>query len=574
MAKNWEITIKFSLRVMLLTSIMLNSQAIAAVTIPSSTQPGRVEQTFTPTKRISPSEFTPILPAQPAAPTPAAPKAAKIKFKLNKVIIDGNTVYSDQQLATLYKKKLNVELSVSDLQIIVDSITNYYRNNGYILSRAILPPQHVEKGVVHIQVIEGYIDKIKIVGEAKGAERILVAYARRITQSRPLQVKVMEYYLRLANELPGVQVRSVLEPSEHKIGASNMNLSVEVRTITGSLSYDNYGTLYMGPQQATGAVNVNSVFFSGDATRATMVRTSRPKELSYLDMSYDMPLGTQGLRFNFDINNSKTRPGLNLRSIQLQGDAVTYSGSLTYPLIRAQDHNVTLDGSFSYIDSSTNTFGEPLYTDHLRPIKFGGTYDFSDRYYGYNSISSHIEQGLNILGATNSVTSTTTSTLGGRGDYRKVNMQISRLQQINNRITLYALVSGQYSWYPLLSPSQFGFGGSQLGRGYDPSEITGDRGLSGSLECRYSTYPGWAILNSAQLYIFYDTGVVWDIKGAVGAKLKQSAASTGLGSRFSFNQYFSGNVMVSQPLTKEIAAQAYHHEARAPRLQFSIVLSL
>lgn len=33
----------------------------------------------------------------------------------------------------------------------------------------------------------------------------------------------------------------------------------------------------------------------------------------------------------------------------------------------------------------------------------------------------------------------------------------------------------------LLSPKQFGVGGSQFGRGYDPSEITGDSGVAGKV---------------------------------------------------------------------------------------------
>jgi len=53
-------------------------------------------------------------------------------------------------------------ITVAELQQIVQDITNYYRNNGYILSRAVLPPQHVANGVVYVQVIEGYIDHVKV----------------------------------------------------------------------------------------------------------------------------------------------------------------------------------------------------------------------------------------------------------------------------------------------------------------------------------------------------------------------------------------------------------------------------
>jgi len=101
---------------------------------------------------------------------------------------------------------LNTMITVAELQQIVQDITNYYRNNGYILSRAVLPPQHVANGVVYVQVIEGYIDHVKVVGVPEGARPLVQAYGNRISQMRPLQLKKMEEYLLLANEIPGVQV--------------------------------------------------------------------------------------------------------------------------------------------------------------------------------------------------------------------------------------------------------------------------------------------------------------------------------------------------------------------------------
>src|SRR5262249_45433375 len=117
---------------------------------------------------------------------------------------------------------------------------------------------------------------------------------------------------------------------------------------------------------------------------------------------------------------------------------------------------------------------------------------------------------------------------------------------------------------------QFTFGGSQIGRGYDAAEIIGDRGLAGSLELRLDFFPGKLLLETLEVYHFYDAGVIWNIKFNPGVKMKQSATSTGLGARFSLLKYLYGNIMITQPLTKQVAALEIIGEGRRPRIFFSL----
>jgi len=555
--------------------ISIGNITFAAPPLPGSVEPGRV------TKNYLPSQNQPSRPLQQiTAPQEKAagfgPEAEKIKFKLTKIILEGNHVYSDKQLLPIYKNKINTSISIAELQNIVQDITNFYRNNGYILSRAIIPPQHVEGGTIHIRIIEGYIDKVQIVGKARGAQRILLAYGEKIASSRPTQISVMEKYLRLANEIPGVQVKAVLEPSKTEIGASSLDLAVQEQTVSASLSYDNYGTLYIGPLQLTATTSVNSIFRSGDSTRLTYLSATHGKELHYLDLAYQTPLGSNGLQGTVGGNQSLTTPGLTLRPLQTQGIANTYYGSLQYPLIRSRSQDLTLDGGFTYLDSKTTLFDKNvlLYNDHIRPIRFGGTYNFADRFNGTNSAALHIEQGLKVLGASSNPNSLTTSRFGADGIFTKVTGQIAHIQPFFSRFSLYTLAQAQYSFNPLLSSEQFGFGGSQVGRGYDPAEILGDRGAAGTIELRVDTYPQWFILQTMQFYTYYDAGIIWNIKNVANTKQKQSATSTGMGVRFALSKLLSGNLMYTQVLTKSIASETIIGQGRTPKIYFSLIAAV
>lgn len=547
--------------------------------LPSSTYPEQVS------KALRSEEQKPVetMPQQPTAPEPARSElpeeTKKIKFKLNGIILTGNHIYPTSALQYIYKDKIGKNISIAELFTLIQNITNFYRNNGYILSRAILPEQQVKNGVVHIQVIEGYIGNVHVTGKPHGATCQVRAFGNKILECRPVQISRMEKYLILANEIPATQVKAVLEASHGKVptlGSSDLNLVTENKPITGYASYDNYGTRYVGPQQMTGNIALNSFAASGDSGQITMVKTPKGGELTYIDANYNMPVYDNGVRLLFGGTRAQTHPLFVLRPLQIDGLNMNYYTMATFPIIRARTQSLTLRTGFNYLDSSTTTINNAtLYTDHVRSLGFGGTYNFSDRWYGSNMISGDLRQGLPILGYTSNYNPDTaqTSRPGGHGVYTKIAMTVNRLQAIYGPISLSGLIQGQWGFNPLLASEQFAFGGPQLGRGYDIAEILGDRGLAGSLELRYDKPIGRLYISNLQFYIFYDAGMVWNYLFIGGTPRKQSGTSTGIGVRFYMTKYVSGNFMWTQTLTKPVATEELINRGRRPRTWFSVVAS-
>jgi hemolysin activation/secretion protein len=322
------------------------------------------------------------------------------------------------------------------------------------------------------------------------------------------------------------------------------------------------------------SASLNSIFRPGDTTRGTFATTTRPEQLKFYDISWQTPLGTHGLTGVLGKNHSSTIPGMNLAIIDTKGDSVNYYANMLYPLIRTRAQSLTLDGGFDYLNSNVTTFVGPLYFDHIRSVKFGGNYNFADRFNGSNLLGLHMEQGLNIWGASNNPNSFLTSRFGADGIFTKFIAQAARVQPVYKRFSVFVLMNGQYSFNPLLSSEQFAFGGSQLGRGYDPAEIIGDKGFSGTVELRLDFAPGWHLLSTIEPYAFYDGGVIWNLRNVPGIGTKYSATSTGLGTRFNFTKNLSGNLMIAQPLTKQVSAEELIGRGRCPRGFFSIIAAV
>jgi len=497
-------------------------------------------------------------------------EANKIKFKLVKIILTGNKVYSTATIENLYKNNIGKEISVNALQDIVQNITNYYRNNGYILSRALLPPQKIQNGIVQIQIVEGFISQVRVVGSPWRATGILNVYGKKITESRPLQLSLLEHYLLMANNVPGAEVKSVLQPSKDTVGASDLDLVTNQKIFEGSIGYNNQGTRYIGPTQLNASLTANSMLMSGDSTRLTWTGTpARPRQMKFYDASYGALLGSNGLHVTLGKNYSLTRAGYTLQSAGIQGSATTYYAGFSYPLIWTQDTKLSIDGGINYLDSTTTSFGNLLYIDHLRTFSLGAYYSFPDKFKGQNIIDLTLKKGLPVAGATTDTTSRLTSRFGGTGNFIKVITSLSRQQAIYGRFSVLATARGQYSPVPLLASEQFSFGGSNMGRAYDPAEIIGDRGISGLVQLNANFYPA-KYISTIQPYIFYDEGVIWNIKNIRGTNKKDSAASAGLGVNFAINTHISGGVYIAQPLTRVVDALDRLGRGRRPRAFFSI----
>ena len=233
------------------------------------------------------------------------PSAAdKIKFKLNQLNLTGVTVYKQNALEKYYQSYLGKTISLTDLQQIADNITKQYREDGYIISKTIIPAQKISNGIVTLRVIEGYVANVNVAGSPRGARDLLQAYGDKLKAQRPLNINKMERYVLLANDIPGTEVKAVLSPAQNNpdltatTGATDITLIGDQHSASGYLTFDNRGTRFLGPNQYSGGISLNSLLRSGDQTTFQGLVTADPKLLQYFRLSHQTPLGTSGLMLN------------------------------------------------------------------------------------------------------------------------------------------------------------------------------------------------------------------------------------------------------------------------------------
>ena len=247
----------------------------------------------------------------------------------------------------------------------------------------------------------------------------------------------------------------------------------------------------------------------------------------------------------------------------------------SHPVIRSREQNLFVGLSFDFIENDIEQSlipGTPIIQtadDSLRVLRANASYDFVDDFLGVpfigvNLVTVEVSQGLDIWDASREGDVPLTRA-NGDGEFTTVNVSATRVQQIAQNWSVRLAFAGQYASEALLSAEEFGVGGAQFGRGYDPSEITGDHGVAASAELQYGRVLDRPWLDSYQAYLFYDYGRVYDIGEDTD---DQYLDSTGGGVRLNISDQFSAQLEIARQLS--LVSQSNEEDDRETRFLFSI----
>ena len=523
----------------------------------ATNEPGQIERRLeTPSQPIAPS--APVV-APPSLPVPSIEGPTRA-VTLVAVELIGATVFTPEQLADAYEPWLGKQISITEIEQILATITDTYRRVGYALSYAIAPPQTLDFGILQIRVVEGYIAKVTFAGAAPGGESLLAAYADKITSERPVTLATIERYSLLLSDAPGVVVRPSIRSLED-IGAHELILTLDKNPVQAGAGLDNRGTHAVGPLQAYGVASFNSVFGGLERTSVTLSTVpDNSRELRYGEVNHEEFLGSEGTRGFVSVSHSSLDTYTDITHIKKDGESTRGSIGAKHPLIRARAQNLWVSGRFDVINSSQSQEGDS-FDDRLRVMRAGTQYFVSDEWAGDNLASVEFSQGFDALGASHDG-GPNLSRAGGRTDFRKFTFELGRQQSFGRNYS--ALIQGiaQKSGHTLLSGEEIALGGKRFGRAFDPGEVSGRDGAAASLELRLHDSTGWHFLTSYQLYVFGDVGAVWN-----SDRPRDAVSSTGAGTRIEFVPGFTGNLELAVPVNRGVFAE---NERRAPRVFFAV----
>lgn len=546
--------------VLLLSAWGVQAQAVVP---PATAEPGRLRERFEAPPAAPTDARLPELKGATEAVVPDAVKALRVTLRA--IRVEGSTVYTPAQWQVHTAPYLGREISGSDILALAQALTVQYRNDGYFLSVVIVPPQSLADGTLTLRAIEGYVASVRIEGDPR-LRPLLEELAAKIQASRPLSAQVLERYLLIANDLPGVRLRSVLSPSQ-TVGAADLTLVASVKDVEGFASIDNYGTRYLGPNQATLGLTGNQLLGVNDQWRFIGAGTGNT-QMSYAQLSYSQVLNVEGLMLGLSASQARTQPGDTLRAFDVRGYSDAAALTLSSPWLRTRNHSLLARVTYDHADIRSDILGARASDDKIRALRTGLTWRRLDALDGQNSLDVDFSRGLGGTQGGDALK----SRVGADGHFSKLTFDYARYQPLGARWGLSTGLAGQWTAdTPLLSSEQFALGGRRYGRAYEAAELVGDRGLALRLEPRYAVPVGGSTLRSYHLFSFYDIGEVSKVGNqSVSTPVSQSLASAGFGARLFMAGPATAQFEAAWPLTRPVASLP--GDGKAVRLLASLLI--
>lgn len=502
-------------------------QTIAQVSLPPSLPPDVL-----PTEPLPPADVTPDSRREelPEAPLPQLPPVEELlgdpernappdvtgsseeTFVINGIQLAGSTVFTNEDFAELFAKYTGRPVAFNELLQLRSEVTERYVNAGFLTSGAFIPPQTLENGMVTVQVIEGEIEEIEIVG----TRRLKPSYIRSrlgLVARPPINAdRLLEGLQRLQID-PLIETVSADLQAGVRPGTSILRVEVtEAESFELSVGLDNGRSPNIGSIRRRIDIAEGNVFGMGDRASLGYSNTNGSNSL---DLSYSVPVSPHNTRIDLKAGISESRViDDTFDALDISSDAHYYEVGITHPLIESPTQEVVLGLALSHKENQTR-----LGIDNIGPFPLspgadsnGETRVTAVRFsQGWTQRSqkqvlaarSQFNIGLDALNASDSQ--------DGQPDSQFVSWRgQGQWVRLLGKDSLFFLRSDvQLAADSLLSSEQFGLGGQQSVRGYRQDVLLRDNGALLSAEARFPI-ARFTENSTLQVTPFVDAGVAWN----------------------------------------------------------------
>jgi hypothetical protein len=302
------------------------------------------------------------------------------------------------------------------------------------------------------------------------------------------------------------------------------------------------------------SVDINSLTSLGERTTLTFFHSFDQTQL-FGQGATEFFAGSSGLKIKLYGGAGDSRPGGTLAATGYFGFTKIFGGQVSYPVFRQREFTLTMFGLLDALEGQVLNAGVRTF-DSLRVIRVGPDIAWSDiwgaklagqwfgdqagdNWSGANSFTFRLSKGLNALGASRDNTNGV-GNVGSVFGFTKANFDLARTQTLygwsGRTLSVRGEVAGQFSFNNLLPGAEkYLLGGAHFDRGYYAGELTGDSGVTGSVELILATplkaeNEAWPWFQpKAEFYGFYDSGQSFQVHGADAT---HSLQSVGTGIRF------------------------------------------
>lgn len=455
-------------------------------------------------------------------------------FVLHEFRLPRTEAVSEAELMRVVAGYLRREIGPGQLSSMVANIRRVYDDHGLGLASVGITVRDPASGSIEIHVLEPRIGRIQV--EAGSRPPIAQARALGVLDRVGLRTGALLNLNRLdramftLNDWPGVSARATLAPSGDE-AVFNVVVVIEPRpAFDGSVDFDNHGAQSSGRYRLGGLLRWNNPSGIGDNVDVRAL-VSNAKRVTLGRLAYEAPLGATPWRAGAGYSRVTYSLGEAFQALGATGSADVLDVSLSYPIIRGHQHNLTgrlaaetkrLEDRFDAVELKTNK--------RLHDVQANLAFEARDGVLGGGFTGGALSLTAGRLVIASADDRAADAALGERatqGGFGKVGVQLTRLQSVTPSVSAFAGIALQWASKNLDNSEKLTLGGAKGVRAYPGGEAPVDEGFVVNTELRAWINQHWTA------FTFYDVA-----RGALharpgpGAADKRTLRGAGLGVQF------------------------------------------
>ncbi|MGR8935725.1 MAG: ShlB/FhaC/HecB family hemolysin secretion/activation protein [Gammaproteobacteria bacterium] len=453
------------------------------------------------------------LPPAPQVVIPEQASNGEVRIMLRAVRIEGNTVFSDEQLLAVAEPYIGRPVTLTELEALRQAFTQHYIDNGYVNSGAVLPDQTFSNGVLRFRIIEGVLNTINVSGTG-WLNPAYVSDRLRLAATGPLNFNALQERFQMLLTDPLIErMYGQLQPGE-KPGESIFDVHVvRERPYQLTLGFDNHRPPSVGAEE--GRLNgwLRNLTGWGDEWNMDLFYSAGSLAGGG---GVTLPLTPYDTRAHFDFNLSHTtvveQP---LADLDINSRYSGYNYALIQPLYQSFHHNLTFGSTLSIRQNRMQMLGfffpfsagdNDVGRSQSTAVRNALEYTYRDERQAF-ALRSTLSVGVHAFGAT------WWNNQRPDSDFVSWLNQIQYARQINDNGTQVLFNSSvQWSNDTLLPLERFALGGAHSVRGYRENELVRDKGYLVAAELRYPLFDNGdnGFPGRISLAPFVDYGAAWN----------------------------------------------------------------
>jgi hemolysin activation/secretion protein len=525
---------------------------------------GRILQETRPSPERAPAVTIPpiLAPTPPRTAVPAV--SGDVRVQVTHFEFTGNSALSADILKAVVAPWAGRSLDFGELIQAVEAIEARYKQAGYFLAQAYLPPQKIKDGAIEIAISEGRMGEARLEGESRVAGDVLYRYLDRLHKGEALTLSVLERQILLINELAGGRASLDLQAGEEP-GSTDIVLAQQPEAlVAGRLEANNHGSPSTGEKRLSLNLNANSPLNLGERLTASALTTDTGKLASY-NLRGELPVGGDGWRLSAGASRAEYSLGGAFSSLQASGQADSWRVGAAYPLIRSRATNLKFQLEADQSRLADKFRAANTETDkRSRGLTASASGDWLDEFMGGGSSRADLalRAGYLSLDPAAAALDAPPAGPGAAGRFNKATFSAQRQQTVSRDLSLQVNLTWQLAGKNLDSSEKLILGGPTTLPGYATGEASGDSGTLAKLALR------WQALPQLALTAFTDYGrlqLAHDPLPAV-TKNHKRLSDAGLGADWLIGKGFSASAILAWA-GKEVPNPADNDK---PRLWFNL----